>query len=289
MVFDTNLPNDTPLEMLMYTYSFLETAMIYFHSALDGYPYNEGHPLWRKSSMERRNAPTPINYKAEGNFGIAYEDADMRGLQVRQPFAVDDRENALEFHMPTNLHDDVLFGFAAKDEGAADKLIVDYSVAAGDPEWTTDGLTYTGYTLSNIYQHYTIDFKDIPGVANNPHFRVRIRFDGDDMSADDGDRVTFNNMSLHAKLMDDVAVADQDPGNFLRISPNPASNMVHISVADPVAGIRMFDMHGVSVFEGTARSGYLSIDVTGLAPGVYVILGKSASGQRSGAARLLVQ
>ena len=289
MVFDASLPNDTPFEMLMFTYSFLESGMLYFHSALDGYPYNEGHPLWRKSSMERRNAPTPINYLPEGNYDIAYEDADMRGLQVRQPFAVGDLENTLEFHLPVNLHDDVLFGFAAKDEGAADRLIVDYSVSPGDPQWISDGLAQTEYTLLSTYQHYMIDFKDIPGVANNPHFRVRIRFDGDDMSADDGDRVTFNNISLHANLMDDVAVADQDQENFLRISPNPASDMVHIRVADPVTNIRVFDMHGVSVFEGTARSGHLNIDVTGFAPGIYVIHGKSASGQKSGTARLLVQ
>jgi len=58
------------------------------------------------------------------------------------------------------------------------------------------------FSLKSWYELYEIDFSNIPGVANNPDFQIRIRFDGDHMTADDGDRVTFNNISLDGVVLD---------------------------------------------------------------------------------------
>ncbi len=200
-VFDNNLPNNTPIETINATFGLTGGGLLSYHSALAGYPFDPTHPNWRKASLERRNAPTPINYRPEGNNNVPYAGANVLAVQVKQPFTGDGGENTLIFHMPTTGFKDVVFSFAAKDEGAADMLIIDYSVVPGEPVWTTDGLAATEFPLSPDYLLYSIDYSNGPGDVNgNPFFKIRIRFDGDDMTVDAGNRVTFNNVSLDGVL-----------------------------------------------------------------------------------------
>lgn len=195
-IFDTSLPNNTPLESIDASYGLVSGGQITYQSALSGYPFDPDHPNWRKASMERRNSPTPLNYRPEGNGGVSFDNSNMRGIQVKQPFTGDGGENTMTLHLPTNDFSDVVLKFAAKDEGAADNLVVDYSIASGAPQWITTGLSNPNPTLTDEYQLYVFDFSGIAGADNNPDFKVRVRFDGSDMSADDGNRVTFNNISF---------------------------------------------------------------------------------------------
>jgi hypothetical protein len=200
-LFDNTLPNDTPLEQIAATYHTAGSGLIEFHSALSGYPFQPGHPNWRKASMERRNSPTEINYRPEGNNGIAFAQANMRGLQVKQPFTGNAGENMMIFHMPGIGYENLIFSFAAKNENAAEYLLPEYSINSQEPEWITTGLQADILPLLSTYQLYEIDFSAIEGADNNPHFKVRIRFGGPNMSADNGDRVTFNNFSLDGEVL----------------------------------------------------------------------------------------
>ena len=200
-LFDTSLPNDTPLEAIDPIYNLNPNAILLYNSALSGYPFSPDHPNWRKASMERRNAPTPLNYRPEGNNGISYDVSNMRAIQVKQPFVGDGGENTLYFHLPTNGFKDIVFQFAAKNEGAADKLSIDYSVNSGEPVWTTTGLANPTPDLSDNYQLYVVNFSQINEASNNQHFKIRIRFIGENMSVDEGKRVTFNNFSIDASAL----------------------------------------------------------------------------------------
>lgn len=193
---DDEVPNNTPLEELAATYSLVDAAHIEYQSALLGYPFDASHPDWRKASMERRNRPTELNYRSRANQNLPYDAAAMRGLQIRQPFSGDGGENTLVFHLPTTGYEEVVFSFAARDEGAAEGLVVDYSTASGTPSWLNTGLSTYTFDLADAYQLYTIDFSAVDEVDDNPHFKVRIRFDVADGAADDGNRVTFNNFAL---------------------------------------------------------------------------------------------
>ncbi len=194
--FSDNMPNDTPLETMEATYSLMHDAQIRFHSALDGYPFDEDHDLWRKASMERRNRPTDINYRSDGNEGRPFDQGAMRGLQVRQPFRGDAGENTLIFDVPTTNMEEIVFRFAAMDEGAADALMIDYATESDEPNWITTGMVPTRFPLSDEYRDFIIDLRDVEGANDNPDFKIRIRFDGENMDEDEGNRVTFNNISL---------------------------------------------------------------------------------------------
>ena len=207
--FDGSIPNNTPLEELDATYTLGEEMVkIEYQSALDGYPFDIEHPSWRKASMERRNAPTPINYRPIANEGLPYDELAMRGIQIKQPFTGDAGENTMIFHLPTSGFKDVIFSLAAINEGAADALVIDYACNEGAPQWTEAGMATTIFTLENNFALFTIDFSpqgnDIEEANDNPHFKVRIRFQGENMEIDEGNRVTFNNISLDAVPLDDT-------------------------------------------------------------------------------------
>jgi len=191
--FTNALANNTPFSSLDASYSLVGPGVIEYHSALQGYPFDPQDDNWRKASMERRNAPTDINYRPEGNRNLEYDDGFMRGLQIKQPFFGNGGENAMIFHLPTTGYERVVFSFAAMDEGAAEALVIDYSVADGVPQWQPYG-TYG--LLDGDYQHYEIDFFSITEADDNPDFKVRIRFDAANAQADEGNRVTFNNFAL---------------------------------------------------------------------------------------------
>lgn len=201
-IFDSSLANDTPLESIHATYSMAGTGRIEFQSALAGYPFDNSHPDWRTASMERRNAPTEINYRPMGNDNLDFAQANMRGLQIKQPFTGDGGENTVIFHLPTTGYQNVIFRFAAMDEGAADALRFDYGIGPDQSAWTTVQLTTDTAALSPSFQLYTLNFAGIAAADNNPDFRIRIRFDGSDMQAANGDRVTFNNVSLEGARLE---------------------------------------------------------------------------------------
>jgi hypothetical protein len=151
--------------------------------------------------MERRNSPTDINYIPAANGNIAFASSNMRGIQVKQPFQNNGFENEMHFNFSTTGYKNIIFGFAAKNENAADAIVIDYSINAGTPNWISTGLAATSLPLTSAYQLFEVDFTSIVGANNNPNFRVRLRFTGANMTVDNGDRVTFNNFSVKGVLL----------------------------------------------------------------------------------------
>jgi len=262
--FDGSIPNNTPLTELDATYSLLtETTKIEYQSALAGYPFDSSHPNWRKASMERRNAPTEINYRPIANNGLPYNADLMRGIQVKQPFTGDGGENTMIFHLPTTGYEEIIFSFAAKDEGAAESLVIDYSVLEV-PEWTTQDMEQSVFPLSDDYLLFTVDFSpdgsNISAADDNPHFKIRIRFEGDNMDVDDGDRVTFNNFSLDGKALPETnnppVVSNPIPFQKLIENGSPAIFDLDDVYTDP-------DGDDLSFNAASSRPDFVQVDISG--------------------------
>ena len=285
-VFDDSMDNNTPFTTLEANYALSNRSTIYFQSALDGYPFHEDHNLWRKASMERRNRPTEINYQPMGNLSRPYDSNRIRALQVRQPFYDNGMENTLLFEVPTSgIEDHILFHFAAKDEGAADELLIDYSTDSEQNMWSTAGLQYSQLSLSHEYQKYSINFSEAESVSDNENFTIRIRFSGPDMAADDGNRVTFNNFSIQTTTESVPTSADPHHGetaNLFEINhvyPNPFNPQTTIVYTIPESQhikLSVFNLIGreVSVLvDDQMASGRYSIQFDGshLSSGVYFL------------------
>jgi len=195
-VMTTDIPNNTPLKTLPATFAFQEPiAEIIYESCLEGYPFYEDHPNWRKASMERRNAPTDRNYIPEGNSNLQYGQFAMRGLQVKQPFGNNNRENSLIVKMNTSGYKNIEISFAAKDEGAVQGLIFDY-MENESGEWYDYGLQINSFSLTENYQVVKLDLSEVDKASDNPEFFLRIRFIVQEPELDNGDRVTFNNIAV---------------------------------------------------------------------------------------------
>ena len=253
-LFNDNLPNDTPLEEIASIYFAHEPSHLQYNSCLEGYPFHPFHPYWRRASMERRNNPTPLNYRPEGNNGISYANSHMRGIQIKQPFRKDDRENSLIFHMSTEGFSQPVLHLAAVNEGAAEKILVDYSINDDSDSWITGGLNKTEINLGSTYQLFEINLSNAKGVKNNPDLKVRFRFDGPDMFQDNGDRVTFNNISLMGKSLETFTVLSQSAANGI-IEPEgniPAwegSSREFTITPDPLYRIENVWLDGVNVID----------------------------------------
>ncbi len=191
-MMDGNIVNGAQLTSLNSTYELATNGVIQYQSCNTGYPTTNGG----KSSMERRNNPTTINYRQAVNGNIPYASSDMRGLQIKQPFQSGGLENTMVFNFSTLGYKKIKFSFASVDEGAASAISVDYAVNAGAPVWITTGLASSSLPLTAAYQLFSVDFSTITSVDNNSNFKIRLRFTGPNMTADLGARVTFNNIAV---------------------------------------------------------------------------------------------
>ena len=263
--FDTNLPNDVPLQGIESTYFLTEKARLEFVSCYEGYPFASGHPQYRKGSMERRNSPTVINYRAIANNNKPFDPEEMRGLQVKQPFAAEN-ENRLFLNFSTSGLKDVILSFAVKNEGAVDSLLAEYLTSEG--RWTSDFLEQPVQPLLSDYSLISFDFKNVASSVNNADFKIRLSFKGRELTADDNNRVTFNNISVSASPL--LTHADDASNGSVVIFPNPATDALHILGWKSGEGdAKVLDMNGRTLLESSLAS---PIDVSHLANGVYMLL-----------------
>ena len=290
--FGGEMPNNTPLDVVEPVYSVTDNAHIEFLSCLPGYPYHEDHEYWRVGSMERRNSPTALNYYSGLNGDTFFDESGMRGLQVRQPMSYNGDQSSMTLHLPTDDHTDIVLMFAARDEGAARELLLDYSVSAGEPEWKTLETAYyaeekrggktvgenTLLELQEDYLLYVADFTDIPQAGDNNSFRVRIRFVESEPGSSEGNRVTFNNISLHGRPAGIVSAPGLEYGALkdVVIYPNPASDVLRIRFnqePEHDVFVSLLNISGSVVAETSVRpgdGGEAYIQLQGLNPGVYI-------------------
>lgn len=264
-MMDGNVTNDTPLTALNSTFELGTEGVLSYESCLVGYPFDNTHPNWRKASMERRNSPTDINYIPEANNDLPFATANMRGLQIKQPFQNEGLENAMVFSFSTLGFEEIVFGFAAKNENAAEGIVIDYS---------TDGSTFTNAGLANptmpltaAYQLFETDFSAIVAANNNPNFKVRLRFYGDNLTLDNGDRVTFNNFSAKGVEMP-LSVPENTSLSF-KVYPNPASDVLNINHSYSDVTFNLFTIDGKIIKGGNLEN--KQINISDLQSGIYLL------------------
>ncbi len=228
-MMNSTIANNLPLETLNTTYKTGTTdGVIQYQSCLVGYPFVSTDVVnWRKASMERRNSPTDINYIPLANNNLPFATSDMKGLQIKEPLEKNGLENTMIFNFSTSGQKDIKLTFAAINELTnASAILVDYSTNAGSPLWTSGGLASSSLSLTNSYQLFSIDFSSISSANNNPDFKVRLRFSGTNMTVDNGNRITFNNIAVHGTKTT-LSVNQKEALQF-SVFPNPFSDIVNV-------------------------------------------------------------
>jgi hypothetical protein len=276
-LMDNNLPNDYPLESMYATYNYeSDAASIEFTSCIEGYPLVATNSLWRKASMERRNAPTNVNYRPEANDNKAYGTFTMRALQIKQPFEKDNRKNTLSFRIPTNNYKDIHISFAAQDQGASTGMFIEYW-DYNSLKWKNADLQETYLPLSNDYQRYDIDCSDISIANDNPDFQLRVRFDGANMDIDTGKRIVFGNVAVEGKRIFSTHIPQQK--NAVIVFPNPTKDIIYIKSTSEIKEILLFNTMGMLLPMPQFHYGseQISFSLEHLPQGTYIVWVKTSN------------
>ncbi|ESU30005.1 hypothetical protein FLJC2902T_04930 [Flavobacterium limnosediminis JC2902] len=266
-MMDTDIQNDTPLTDIAATFEAAAEGNLHYESCLVGYPFSAANPNWRKASMERRNSPTSLNYIPTVNQNLTFENSQMRGIQIKQPFQSGALQNNMQFHFSTLGYKNIKFAFAVLDEGAASGITVDYSINPGTPIWVTTGMSASSYPISSTYQRIETDFTAITEANNNPNFKVRLRFTGANMTVDNGNRVTFNNISVegvtYTLTTEENAMAD------LIVYPNPTTGVVRVVYPSDALDYSIYGIDGRKIQNGKLNNN--EVNLSQLPSGLYLM------------------
>lgn len=270
-LMNSTIANNVPLQTLNSTYKLGSTdGVIQYQSCLAGYPFVSTDPNWRKASMERRNSPTQINYFPELNNNLVFINSDMKGLQIKEPLQSGNGENTMIFNFTTNGHKDIKFSFACINELTnANAIAIDYSVNSGTPVWITSGLTATSLPLTNAYQLFEVDFSAVTAANNNADFKVRLRFTGTNMTADNGARITFNNIALYGTPIS-LAVAENTAPKY-SVFPNPFSEVINVIGVNEVENVafKLFTIDGKLIKTGKVENA--QVNLSDITQGIYLL------------------
>lgn len=266
-LMDSDLPNDTPYEDLSVTYaSNALPAVLNYNSCLAGYPFALGDPNWRKASLERKNAPTPLNYSSESNNNVSYANSNMRGIQVKQPFRSGNLENNLVFDVPTTELENISFSLAVMSNGAAESIIIDYWDGS---QWKSDDLIDATQIITSTYQVLEFNFSNVQVANDNSDFKIRMRFDGSDMTVEGGDEVIMNNIIMSGSKI--LSTKDFSELSTIKVYPNPTINIVNVVAANKIDAIAVFNIYGQEVYKTSPTGSESIIDMLTYAPGVYLL------------------
>lgn len=268
-LFDSNLENDTPFQNLASTYSSTGVnATLNFSSSLEGYPFSSDDVAnWRRASLERTNKPTSLNYREIANNNIAYNKDDMKGLQMKQPFKVGNLENTLELSFSTINLEDIKLSMAIKSNGAADALLIDYWNASS---WVTTNISESSLSISEDYEIKEIDFTNVSTANNNANFKVRIRFNGHNMLAEEGDKVYLNNIAIEG-VETTLFTEKFYKVKGLNVYPNPTKSVLKITANQVFNQVFIYNFFGQLVYEKSLNKNNLIVDIGNLSNGVYLL------------------
>ena len=269
------IPNNLPLQNLTSTYSSNNlTASLQFNSCLTGYPFTSTDTNWRTASMERRSAPTPLNYSSSANGDLLYDSGAMKGIQIKQPFKNGSLENILRIVFPTTGLQQIKISFAVETNGAANSLVFDYW---NGTNWVNTGISNPITTIGVGYSLLEVNLNQVLLANNSAEFQFRIRFDGDNMFLSEGKRVQFNNIAIEAQQI----LAVQNVVDDLKFTafPNPASTIVNVRSGETITNLELYNLYGQIVRTLSPNDSVFKVEIQDLPQGIYLLKAKS-NGQK---------
>ncbi|MFC4872240.1 CotH kinase family protein [Negadavirga shengliensis] len=283
-LFDTKVPNDTPLSQVHPHYNRLPLVPLgelIFHPAVSDYPPEEG----TEGIMDRVNDPTAVNYREEANSGIPFADAEMRGIRVRNPLQVVEngeiRKGMLELKIPSSFHTDIKLTLAVSRTNNGPSVMRWEYFNSNNGDWTTEGLAENTIQLAENYQLLTIDLSEITEANDNSDLAIRFSFDGSTVTGNSGN-ARFNNIAVEGVPMRDEIITglpdhlNKEKKSLInRIYPNPTPSGLKIDFSEGwenINGFEIINSQGVIVNKfGKVPDQSISVALDGLPAGAYSI------------------
>ena len=224
------------------------------------------------------------------NFNLRLGQEPDQGAVLRARNPSIDRE--LLIAAPSTNFADLVVTFATtRTENGSQEQEFYFSPDAGDT-WVLAKEAYTIPFLEDeegIYLHVEIDLSGHPEVNDNPDLHFKVLFVGEGNDNPSGNN-RFDNLSVDGRaLSDDVSVTEpalNAPG--MELYPNPAGDHFNIAVDEANMLIRIYEMSGRLVYQGSTQSGSLTLRTSRFSPGIHIIRAISAETGQSVSKRLVI-
>lgn len=186
-----------------------------------------------------------------------------RGARVRNPSAI----RTLVFDMPTTGFENIEFDYAVQRSGQGMlKNVIAYSL--NGVNYIQTGLPQTEFDIEEDYNLVTVDLSQIPGVQNNPNFKIRISFQGNTTTSNGNNR--FDNIALKGTP---VSLNVTTPKvTQVQLFPNPAQSEVSVISSNPMHEIVVYNMLGQQVTKVQPdQVTQFQFSLQGLTDGMYLV------------------
>lgn len=180
--------------------------------------------------------------------------------------------------MPTTNLTQVKFSLAAKSDGGAETLLAEYWNGS---QWTNAGLPISQTPIGANFAVILFDFSSVAVANNNPAFKIRLRFDGADMTSDTGKAVHINNIALEGQVSS-LGTNELPIGkNYVKIFPNPADEQVNFVSQEIMEQLIVYSVSGKAVHQSKPQKLETSINLEKWETGIYFVKIKSKSGEKA--------
>jgi hypothetical protein len=134
--------------------------------------------------------------------------------------------------------------------------------------YTQAGLITTEFDIFTTFNLVQLDFTAIPGVNNNPNFKVRITFEGNTTASNGNNR--FDNITLKGIPL--PLSVDNPTITQLQLFPNPANTEVNLISAKPIQKVEVYSLLGQSIstfkVDNTTQT---TLPTSALSDGIYLL------------------
>jgi hypothetical protein len=106
-------------------------------------------------------------------------------------------------------------------------------------------------------------------VNNNANFKVRLQFTGSNMTVDNGNRITFNNIAVHGTEI--VLGVEENSSLQYAVYPNPVSDIINVVGIIPghLVSYKLYAIDGKLIQNGMIENA--QIDLSDLSQGLYLL------------------
>lgn len=139
---------------------------------------------------------------------LRFESETGSALRLRNP------SNEFVIHAPTSGYQDVVMSYAVSRTGSGSQTQrISYSLDG--IQYISTGLAQNEFSIfEDAFVLIQIDFKDIAGANNNPNFSIKIEFDAESATINNGNN-RIDNLSFDGIPMDDNNPIDPDENLYL--------------------------------------------------------------------------
>ena len=207
-------------------------------------------------------------------------------IKLRNPTS----ENSFLWYCPVKGYQNIIVSFAVERSNSGPlALKYDYSLDSGKTFITTGMTGSTGVlvdstTLPTSWSILQLNFSGITAVNNNNGFVVRVMTSGQNTAPKGNDQ--FDNITVEGSIL--AGIENIENQLSCSLYPNPSSQFLHVkSGSDANKSVVIYNLLGEVQGIYPFNTKESTIDINGIAPGLYILSIKTKDGSKSSQIRFI--